>query len=139
MYVFSERTFDISNYSSVISSIAFSKFFNNCLIEPSLIITKSRAKLKVILSENYCNRIFSLIIIEIISHHLTSPKFKVPNGQMWHVVSPWVLIGQNGPIKLPVIFAGDECYHVRLRSFGALYLENRCCVKFSKTKACSFT
>ncbi len=61
MYVFSERTFDVSNYSSVISiivySIAFSKctkFFNDCLIEPSLIITKSRAKLKVILSENYC-------------------------------------------------------------------------------------
>ncbi len=54
---FSERPFDISNYSSAISSIAFSKytkFFNNCLIEPSLIITKSRAKLKVILSENYC-------------------------------------------------------------------------------------
>ncbi len=57
MYVFSERTFDVSNYSSAISSIAFSKctkFFNNCLIEPPLIITKSRAKLKVILSENYC-------------------------------------------------------------------------------------
>ncbi len=54
---FSERTFDVSNYSSAISSIAFSKctkFFNYCLIEPSLIITKSRAKLKVILSENYC-------------------------------------------------------------------------------------
>ncbi len=54
---FSERTFDVSNYSSAISSIAFSKctkFFKNCLIEPSLIITKSRAKLKVILSENYC-------------------------------------------------------------------------------------
>ncbi len=57
MYVFSERAFDVSNYSSAISSIAFSKctkFFNNCLKEPSLIITKSRAKLKVILSENYC-------------------------------------------------------------------------------------
>ncbi len=39
--------FDATNYSSVISSIAFSKctkFFNNCLIELSLIITKSRAK-----------------------------------------------------------------------------------------------
>ncbi len=50
-------TFDVRNYSSVISRIAFSKctkFFNNYLIEPSLIITKSRAKLKVILSENYC-------------------------------------------------------------------------------------
>ncbi len=57
---FSERTFDVSNYPSAISSIAFSKctkFFNNCLIEPSLIITKSRAKLKVILSENYCTKI----------------------------------------------------------------------------------
>ncbi len=54
---FSEQTFDVSNYSSVISSITFSectKFFNNCLIEPSLIIIKSRAKLKAILSENYC-------------------------------------------------------------------------------------
>ncbi len=57
MYVFSERTFDVSNYSSALSSIAFSKctkFLNNCLIEPSLIITKSCAKLKVIFSENYC-------------------------------------------------------------------------------------
>ncbi len=57
MYDFSEQNVDVTNYSSVISSIAFSKctkFFNNCLIEPSLIITKSRAKLKVILSENYC-------------------------------------------------------------------------------------
>ncbi len=55
---FSERTFDVSNYSSAISSIAFSKcttFFNNCLIEPSLIITKSPTKLKVISSENYCS------------------------------------------------------------------------------------
>ncbi len=54
---FSEQNFDVTNYSSVISSIAFSKytkFFDNCLIELSLIITKSRAKLKVILSENYC-------------------------------------------------------------------------------------
>ncbi len=57
MYGFSERNVDVTNYSSVISSIAFSKctkFFNNCLIELSLIITKSRAKLKFILSENYC-------------------------------------------------------------------------------------
>ncbi len=57
MYGFSEQHFDVNNYSSVISSIAFSKctqFFNNCLIELSLIITKSRAKLKVISSENYC-------------------------------------------------------------------------------------
>ncbi len=60
---FSERTFDVNNYSSSISSVAFSKctkFFNNCLKEPSLIITKSRAKLKVILSENYC--IYFLLI-----------------------------------------------------------------------------
>ncbi len=57
MYGFSEQNFDVTNYSSVISSIAFSKFtkfFNNCLTEPTLIITKSRAKLNVILSENYC-------------------------------------------------------------------------------------
>ncbi len=57
MYGFSEKNVDVTNYSSVISSIEFSKFtkfFNNCLIEPELIITKSRAKLKVILSENYC-------------------------------------------------------------------------------------
>ncbi len=57
MYGFSEQNVDVTNYSSVISSIAFSKltkFFNNCLIEPALIITKSRAKPKVILSENYC-------------------------------------------------------------------------------------
>ncbi len=57
MYGFSEQNVDVTNYSSVISSIAFSKFtkfINNCLIEPALIITKSRAKLKVILSENYC-------------------------------------------------------------------------------------
>ncbi len=50
MYDFSEKNVDVTNYSSVISSIAFSKctkFLNNCLIEPSLIITKSRAKLKV--------------------------------------------------------------------------------------------
>ncbi len=54
---FSEQNFYVTNYSSVISSIAFSKctkFFNNCLIERALIITKPRAKLKVILSENYC-------------------------------------------------------------------------------------
>ncbi len=53
MYVFPERHFDVNNYSYAISSIAFSKctkFFNNCLIEPSVIITKSRAKPKVILS-----------------------------------------------------------------------------------------
>ncbi len=53
----SEQNLDVTNYSSVISSIALSKctkFFNNCLIELSLIITKSRAKLKVILNENYC-------------------------------------------------------------------------------------
>ncbi len=59
MFGFSEQNFDVTNYSSVISSISFSKFtkfFNNCLIEPALIITKSRAKLKVILSENYCIR-----------------------------------------------------------------------------------
>ncbi len=58
MYGFSEQNVDVTNYSSVISSIAFSKFtkfFKNCLIEPALIITKSRAKLKVILSENYCS------------------------------------------------------------------------------------
>ncbi len=57
MYGFAEQNFDVTNYPSVISSIAFSKytkFFDNCLIELSLIITKSRAKLKVILSENYC-------------------------------------------------------------------------------------
>ncbi len=57
MYGFSEQNFDVTNYSSVISSITFSKctkFFNNCLIELSLIITKSRAKLKVMLSESYC-------------------------------------------------------------------------------------
>ncbi len=57
MYGFSEQNFDVTNYPSVISSIAFSKctkFFNNCLIDPALIITKSRAKLKMILSENYC-------------------------------------------------------------------------------------
>ncbi len=57
MYGFAEQNFDVTNYSSVISSIAFSKrtkFFNNCLIELSLISTKSRAKLKGILSENYC-------------------------------------------------------------------------------------
>ncbi len=56
MYDFTENV-DVTNYSSVISSIAFSKctkFFNNYLIEASLIITKSRAKLKVILSEKYC-------------------------------------------------------------------------------------
>ncbi len=54
---FLNKLFDVSNYSFVISNIAFSKctkFFNNCLIETSLIITKSRAKLKVILSKNYC-------------------------------------------------------------------------------------
>ncbi len=58
MYGFSEQNFDLTNYSSVISSISFSKctkFFNNCLIELSLIITKSRAKPKVILSENNCS------------------------------------------------------------------------------------
>ncbi len=63
MYIFSERTFGVSNYSIVISSVAFSKctkFFNNCLIEPSLIITKSHPKLKVILSENYCMLITDL-------------------------------------------------------------------------------
>ncbi len=57
MYDFSGQNVDMINYSSVISSIAFSnctKFFNNCLIERSLIITKYRAKPKVILSENYC-------------------------------------------------------------------------------------
>ncbi len=57
MYGFSEQNFDVTNYSSVISSIAFSKctkFFGNCLMEPSLIITKSRAKLKVILDKNCC-------------------------------------------------------------------------------------
>ncbi len=57
MFGFSEQNVDVTNYSSVISSIAsskFIKFFNNCLIEPALIITKSRAKPKVILSENYC-------------------------------------------------------------------------------------
>ncbi len=67
MYGFSEQNFDVTNYSSVISSIAFSKFtkfFNNCLIEPALIITKSRAKLKVILSENYCT-----LVIEFVLHH----------------------------------------------------------------------
>ncbi len=60
IYGFSEQNFDVTNYSSVIISITFSKctkFFNNCLIEPALFITKSRAKLKVILSENYCTRI----------------------------------------------------------------------------------
>ncbi len=54
MYGFPEQNFDVTNYSSVISSIAFSKctkFFDNCLIELSLTITKSRAKLKVILSK----------------------------------------------------------------------------------------
>ncbi len=57
MFGFSEQNFDVTNYSSVISSIAFSKctnFFNDCLIELSLSFTKSRAKLKVTLSENYC-------------------------------------------------------------------------------------
>ncbi len=57
IYGFSEQHVDVAIYSSVISSIAFSnctKFFNNFLISLSLIITKSRAKLKVILSENYC-------------------------------------------------------------------------------------
>ncbi len=57
MYGFSKQNVDVANYSSVISSNAFSKctkFFNNCLIELSLIITKFCAKLKVILSENYC-------------------------------------------------------------------------------------
>ncbi len=42
MYGLSEQNFDATNYSSVISSSAFSKctnFFNNCLIELSLIIT----------------------------------------------------------------------------------------------------
>ncbi len=55
---FSEQNYDVTNYSSIISSIAFSKctkFFNNCLIELALIITKSRAKLKVILSDYNCN------------------------------------------------------------------------------------
>ncbi len=55
---FSEQNFDVNNYSTVISSIALSKcttFFDNYLIELSLIITKSRAKLKVILSKNYCS------------------------------------------------------------------------------------
>ncbi len=59
MYGFSEQNFDVTNYTSVISSIAFSKctkFLNNCLIELPLIITKPRAKLNVILSENYCKR-----------------------------------------------------------------------------------
>ncbi len=53
----SEQHFDATNYSSIISIIAFSKcskFFNNCLIELSLIITESRAKLKLLFSENYC-------------------------------------------------------------------------------------
>ncbi len=57
MYGISEQNFDATNYSSVISIKAFSKcckFFNNCLLELSLIITESRAKLKVIFSENYC-------------------------------------------------------------------------------------
>ncbi len=49
---FSEQTFDLTNYFCDISSMAF-YFFNNCLIELSLIITKSRAKLQVILSEIY--------------------------------------------------------------------------------------
>ncbi len=56
MHDFSEQNFDITNYSSVVSSIAFPKctqFFNNCLVELSLIINKCRAKLKVIISENY--------------------------------------------------------------------------------------
>ncbi len=59
MHGFSEQNVDITNDSSVVSSIAFSKctqFFNNCLGQLSLIITQSRAKLKVIISENYCNR-----------------------------------------------------------------------------------
>ncbi len=57
MYGISEQNFDATNCSSVISIKAFSKcskFFNNCLLELSLIITESRAKLKVIFSENYC-------------------------------------------------------------------------------------
>ncbi len=68
MYIFSERTFGVSNYSIVISSVTFSKctkFFNNCLIEPSLIITKSHPKLKVILSEKYCiNRLTCDVTID---------------------------------------------------------------------------
>ncbi len=58
----SEQNFDVTNYFSDISTMAFSKctkFFNNCLIELSLITTKSRAKLQVILSE--IHRIISIM------------------------------------------------------------------------------
>ncbi len=55
---FCEQNFDVTNCSFVISSIAFSKctqVYNNCVIELSLIITKSRAKLKVIFKGKLLN------------------------------------------------------------------------------------
>ncbi len=57
MYGFVEQNFGVANYVYDISSMAFSKctkFFNSCLIGLSLIITKSRAKLQVILRKIYC-------------------------------------------------------------------------------------
>ncbi len=50
------------------------KFFNNCLIEPSLIITKSCAKPKVILSENYC-----ILGGSVFETQLTLGQLKSPN------------------------------------------------------------
>ncbi len=54
----SEQLLGIKN--SVVFSKCKCKFFNNCLIEVSLGITKSRAKLQVILSKIYCMQVISL-------------------------------------------------------------------------------
>ncbi len=55
--MFSEQNVGVTIYFYYISSMLFSKFtefFSNCLIELSLILTKSRTKLQVIFSEIYC-------------------------------------------------------------------------------------
>ncbi len=51
---FTEQNDDVAKYFYDLSSMLLSKFFNNCLTEISLIMTTSRAKVQVILSEMYC-------------------------------------------------------------------------------------